>query len=217
MTPGKQNALTCDERLKHVKGMCVRWKTDKCESTQPLQKAHSSQYIMSSVRTPNSRAISFVTETELAEWRAEIAALPMRKRDKWHSCVDDKSGTMHRVRFHNDHFQMRMHSDRRGREMVPWVPITPMFGYPTRSQMVDAFGDSYVKGLEGSGPYDPEKLKAHGEEDPNYQRLARVRDGGDDAMMLEGTLMINESITGKHYSNKKKVKVPTAAGQPVRG
>ena len=173
---------------------------------------------MSLNRTPNRHAVSFVTETELAEWRAEIAALPPRKRDKWHTCVDDRNGTMHRVRFHNDNFQMRTHSDKHGRISVPWIPIAPMFGYPNRSQMVDAFGIGWVDALEErSGPYDPEKLKPKVEEHADYQRMERVQAGGDFAMLLEGNMIINENATGKHYSNKKKVKIPTAPGQPVRG
>ena len=54
--------------------------------------------------------------------------------------------------------------------------------------------------------------------DAEYKRVVGAHFlRGDEAASLEITAIANEAATGNHYSNPKKVKVPTQPGQPVRG
>ena len=166
-----------------------------------------------------SKDIAYVTETELAEWKAEVTALPIRKQKHWHSAVDDRSGTMHRVRYYNGNFQMKTHNDR-SKIASPWIPIVAHFQHPTRDQLVDAFGESAVREWEQGANGQPllTSFQDHCAGSPTFQRLARAAEcGGESALLVEGVNIINESATGNHVTRPRKIRIPTKAGEPVRG
>ena len=143
-------------------------------------------------RTMSRRAISITPESDLAMWRAEVEALPLRKREKWHTTVDDRCGVMRRVRYMNGEFQMKTHSDGSG-ATADWIPVM-----------------SFETSLQKYGC--PKDM------DAEYKRaLAAYCLRGDDGLSLEICNIANEAATGNQYSNPKKVKVPTQPGQPVRG
>ena len=152
----------------------------------------------------------------LAEWTAEIQALPKRKQGGWHTLLKNVDGTFRKVRCDNGFFELKVSAKNMAdhHTTMPkggWAPIVPQKTKVTMEQIERSYG----KGI----------AEAHfneGEKTVIFGRNANLSDA--QANSIEGlaagwaTTMqgIQENHTGQHYRNKT-ISVPTAAGEPMRG
>ena len=135
--------------------------------------------------------VSPMSDSGFHNLRQEVCALPPRKRAKWHTHIQDANGVVHRVHFVNGNFVFKSQSK--------WIRVVPM----TEVQMRNDFGDV---------DFDEPKAAEF------YRRATNAFDhGGSEAVTQEVERMMNETATGNHRTKPHRVKVPTAAGEPVRG
>jgi hypothetical protein len=123
----------------------------------------------------------------------EIRALPSRKQEKWHPTMVDTRGVRHRLRFKDNMLQMKTHSDGRVDTSDLWIQVTSL--EQARIDCVIARSTQAI-----------------------YERAmdAKYR-AGTGAMFEEIQNVVQEAHTGNHKSNPKPVRIPTKAGEPVRG
>ena len=153
----------------------------------------------------------------LAKWKAEIDALPARKKGKWSALAKNQQGEFRRYRYHKGYFELKLNSAAKkefGLTEWPtdgWAPVIPLRGRPTYEQLERSYGavhaTTYIENLH--------ETVAHG-------RIEGMTD--EEAVTAEGLIVqqlimiqsIGETHTGHHHRNTP-ISVPTAAGQPVRG
>ena len=165
--------------------------------------------------------MSGVPQSTIDMWRAEVEALPPRKRAKWSQSRRDDYGVYRLTRYYNGHFQVKVRPcTGKGEVRLPesgWAPVIAHDGIIHRIQVVDSYGEDVVAEVEAtygeSIGDDPAKRCQF---DPKYQRVLEASfQGGvaasDDAVRR----MMAENHTGNHYRNKT-IAVPTSPGQPVR-
>ena len=134
---------------------------------------------------------SSVPDSDLRNFRQQVMALPLRKQAKWYGHTKDTNGVVHRVRFIGGNFVIKDKSS--------WIRLVSM----TDLQMANEFGD-----VEFDVPRNAEY----------YRRATNAFDrGGRAAAAQEMNQMRDETATGNHHTKPRKVKVPTATGEPVRG
>ena len=131
--------------------------------------------------------VSPIPDPVLHEFRVEVEALPARKQSKWRGIVQDTNGVAHRVHFVSGEFVFKHHS-----QWVKLVALTDM-----------RLGHS----LEFTPGTVTQAVRA----------LRAQANGGFKAAEDELRLIINETATGNHRSKPHKIRVPTGAGDPVRG
>jgi len=151
----------------------------------------------------------------LARWRAEVEALPIKLQDKWHVSRRNEDGTARRIRFRGGHFQIKVLANTtKGQCLLPadgWAPVIAEGESLAPSQVIDTYGAEVLHMImERFGGF------SYGRH-PQSERLfeAELR-GGVDARDAEFRLMMMENSTGHHHRNKR-VSIPVAPGQPVRG
>ena len=135
--------------------------------------------------------VSPIPDRDFHSFRQEVLALPPRKQAKWRSRIQDTNGVVRRVQFVGGNFVYKNKSQ--------WVMVVPM----TEVQMRNDFGDVYFEEPRSADHY----RRAN-------NAFAR---GGAPEQLQEMNRIINEAATGNHRSKTHRVKVPTAAGEPVRG
>ena len=112
---------------------------------------------------------------------------PLKKRAKWRGLLGDTDGVKHWVHFINNELVYKHHSK--------WTPVHPC----PEDQCHDITFDD-AKSRE------------------QYRRMLQAYErGGHVAMEDEHDRMVDEAATGNHGCKTRKFKVPTAAGEPVRG
>ena len=150
----------------------------------------------------------------LAGWAEELEALPERKRAKWGTRLTSKLGVIHKVRFHNGYFQIKMDASQQqainSHPAGGWAPIVPLREQPAYEQILEAYGEKAAEDCRtGNIRESPTgRLDMSDEE-------ARSEMG----LVVGHHVVVNaiaESHTGQHHRNKT-LAVPTAAGEPVRG
>ena len=135
--------------------------------------------------------VSPIPDWDFHGFRQEVLALPPSKQAKWHSRIQDTNGVVRRVQFVGGNFVYKNQSQ--------WVMVLPM----TEVQMRTDFGDIYFE--------EPRSAD-------HYRRATNAFDrGGVEEAEQEMNRIVNEAATGNHQSKTHRVKVPTAAGEPVRG
>ena len=131
--------------------------------------------------------VSLVPADVFVSFMDEIWALPLRKRSRWRGFLVDTDGVKRRVHFNGDELVLKYNSR--------WMPVYPC----PEAQCRDLTFDN-AKARE------------------QHRRLLQAYErGGQGAFQQEHDRMIDESATGNHQSKPHKFKVPTAAGEPVRG
>ena len=135
--------------------------------------------------------VSPMSDSDFHNLRQEICNIPPRKLAKWRTTIQDVNGVVHRVHFVNGNFVFK--------DKSKWIMVVPM----SEVQMRNDFGDV---------DFDEPKAAEF------YRRATKAFDhGGSKAVTQEVEQMMNEERTGNHRSKTHKVKVHTAAGEPVRG
>ena len=131
--------------------------------------------------------VSLVPAEVFVSFMDEIWALPLKKRAKWRGLLGDTNGVKHRVHFINNELVYKHHSK--------WTSVHP---YPAAQRHELEFDDAKSR--------------------EQYRRMLQAYErGGRVAMEDEHDRMVDEAATGNHRIKSHKFKVPTAAGQPVRG
>ena len=153
----------------------------------------------------------------LAEWQAEIDALPKRKRGNWSKLMKSGRGELRKYRYDQGYFEVKLNAacfKQYGVSVKPkdgWAPVIPLRGSATFEQIERAYGaehaQHYIDGLHGTITLgrmeeltEQENLTAEG---LLIQRIRTLQ-------------LIEENHTGQHHRNST-ISVPTAPGQPVRG
>ena len=131
--------------------------------------------------------VSLVPAEVFVSFMDEIWALPLKKRAKWRGFLVDTNGVKHRVHFINNELVFKYHSK--------WMPVHP---YPAAQHRDLEFDDAKSR-------------------EQHRRMLQAYERGGYVAMEDEHNRMVDEAATGNHQSKPHRVKVPTAAGEPVRG
>lgn len=151
----------------------------------------------------------------VAEWQAQIAALPQRKRTNWSARVRNDQGVDTKVRYDGGFFEHKLNASTAaqiGDIMWPkhgWAPIIVLRTKPTFEQLKKSYGtevaEQYTNGdvtvrSTGVTLSDAEAVSAQGRDKAWVHTLQKAA----------------ENHTWQHHRNKH-VSVPTAAGEPVRG
>ena len=153
----------------------------------------------------------------LAKWKAEIDALPARKKDKWSTLAKNQHGEFSRYRYHKGYFELKLNAAAKkefGFTEWPtdgWAPVIPLRGRATYEQLERSYGalhaTNYIENLHET------------------VALGRIEDMTDEeAVTVEGLIVqqlitiqsIEENHTGQHHRNTT-ISLPTAPGQPLRG
>jgi hypothetical protein len=148
-----------------------------------------------------------MTDAQLEEWAAEVSALPPRKRKNWKPRAGARGadGSLAVVRVaagEGVHFERRLSAREaalRGMPAGSWLPIISV---TERGLML-------------------EELREH----VGAERVAVVQPGGgpadlrpgDDAFLEDAVAEWLAARTGNHRPHRHRVRIPTAAGEPVRG
>jgi hypothetical protein len=143
------------------------------------------------------------------QWEQEISALPARKQKKWSGWTLDEYGCRTSVRYspqqvsagHQTLFEMRLTARMaaaRGLDTGSWIPLQPVSALVENAARLQAELLKYVQ--------DGAALR---------RAMAPYLDGG--ALLANAGALLEARRTGNHRSRVHTVRVPTAAGQPVRG
>ena len=161
--------------------------------------------------------IKSIHPTVLDKWKAEVDALPNRKKSKWSTMVKNTTGTFHKYRYNAGYFEvkydaaMARHS---GVSMMHptggWAPVIPLRGAATFEQIERAYG--------------PDNARNVTEDNFDNIYLSRVTQADEEAVTMQAlveqenaaTMAIAANHTGNHHRNHA-IAVPVAVGQPVRG
>jgi len=165
--------------------------------------------------------MSGVPQSTIDKWRAEVEALPPRKRSKWSKSCRDDYGVYRLTRYYNGHFQVKVRPcTGKGEVRLPesgWAPVIAHDRIIHRIQLLDSYGEDVVAKVEAKCGHsigdDPvRQCNYH----PRYQGVVEAASrGGVDASNDAIRRMMAENHTGNHYRNKT-IAVPTSPGQPVR-
>ena len=131
--------------------------------------------------------VSPIPDPVLHDFRAEVEALPARKRAKWRGLVRDTSGVAHRVHFINGEFGFKYQST--------WTKLV-------------ALTDLRLANILEADPVAKTNI---------IRTLLAQESGGFEAAEEELGRIIDETATGNHHSKPHKIKIPTGPGEPVRG
>jgi hypothetical protein len=153
----------------------------------------------------------------LDEWRAQIDALPNRKKSKWSAIMKNSQGEFRKYRYNQGYFEVKLNGATGklyGVTEFPkdgWAPVIPLRGCATFQQLERAYGaehaQTYIDGLHGT------HIMGRIEELTEEENLSAT---GLLVQQLQAVQLIAESHTGQHHRNTT-ISIPTAAGQPVRG
>ena len=137
--------------------------------------------------------VSPVNDEDFQRNLAEVLALPPRKQAKWRSRTTDVEGVIHKVQYLDGRFVYK-HCD-------TWITIVPLSFLLEKDMEGDQVRFDNAKAANGWG------------------RVTNAINGGDqDAVFSEVcTQLAEEAMTGNHRSKTHKIKIPTNAGEPVRG
>ena len=153
----------------------------------------------------------------LAEWQAEIDALPSRKKGKWSTLAKTAQGEFRKHRYNEGFFEVKLNAaavKHYGLTVYPkdgWAPVIPLRGCVTFEQIERAYGaehaQNYIDGLHSTA------IIGRVEELSEEESLTAA---GLRTQQLVTLQAIEENHTGQHHRNHA-ISVPTAPGQPVRG
>ena len=137
--------------------------------------------------------VSPVNDVDFQRHLAEVLALPPRKQAKWRSHTTDVQGVIHKVQYLDGHFVYK--------QCDTWIKIVPL------SFLLE-------KDMEGDQVRFDNAKAAYG-----WDRVTNAVNGRDQDAVFKTvcTQLAEESMTGNHRSKTHKIKIPTAAGEPVRG
>ena len=137
--------------------------------------------------------VSPVNDEDFQRNLAEVLALPPRKQAKWRSRTTDVNGVVHRVQYLDGRFVYKHCST--------WVTLVPLSFLLQKDMQGDQLTFDDAKAADGWG------------------RVTNAINGGDKDAVFHTVCeqLTEESATGNHRSKTRKFKVPTAAGEPVRG
>ena len=148
----------------------------------------------------------------MAEWHAEIDALPNRKKGKWSHLAKTIQGEFRKYRYNQGHFEVKLNGasiKQYGLTTHPtdgWAPVIPLRGCATFEQIERAYGtehaQSYIDGLHGTVTLG------------RIQELTEQENLTAAGLLTQQLLtlqMIEENHTGQHHRNTT-ISVPTAPG-----
>jgi hypothetical protein len=135
---------------------------------------------------PQYLTVSLLPDQHYSRLMAEIEALPLRKRAKWHGLLTSSDGVKHKIYYVNGELVFKKCSE--------WITVKPQ-------------SEQHLQDVEYVNPAieaEHERLNAA------YQR------GGHEAEVAEFERLAREAATGNHRSKPSKIRVPTRAGEPAR-
>jgi glucose-6-phosphate 1-dehydrogenase len=132
--------------------------------------------------------VSFIPESNFFALMNEVEALPPRKRSKWHKVIQDASGVKHKMYFIDRQLTFKHNSI--------WIVVKPQ-GEMDLADTIEYANQSVQR--------------------QNERIFAAQQHGGFAAAFQEHERLVEEAATGNHHTKPRKVKIPTAPGQPVRG
>ena len=137
--------------------------------------------------------VSPVADADFQRQLQQVLALPPRKQAKWRSRTTDVNGVVHRVQYLDGRFVYK--------NCDTWVMIVPLSWLLKKDMEGDQLTFDDAKAANGWG------------------RVLNAINGGDTDTVFATVCeqLTDESATGNHRSKTRKFKVPTAAGEPVRG
>jgi hypothetical protein len=135
---------------------------------------------------PQYLTVSIVPDQHYYRLMAEIEALPLQKRAKWHGMLTSSDGVKHKTYYVDGELVFKNCSE--------WITVKPQ----SEQHLQDV---KYMK---------PALEAAHERLNVAYQR------GGHEAEVEEFKRLAHEAATGNHRSKPSKIRVPTGAGEPVR-
>ena len=141
--------------------------------------------------------VSGTSEQMINKWKAEIAALPEKKRRKWKGNLWDKWNVSQRVRYVGEQIIQGTESD-------PLKYYFEVYKQPNR-EGGGCWWPVVVHAELAAAAYGPIVLSEYG------ARLAQAPNMFEEFINIQG-----ETHTGNHYRNHY-ISVPTAPGEPCRG
>jgi hypothetical protein len=158
---------------------------------------------------PVRESFGAVSDECYREWADEVLAMPVRKRKNWKGCTMDQRGCLASVRYAPQDvglgvqtlFEGRTSAQMAGILNVPvgtWLPLESLSIIAEKASRHEARNEERVLQIPATrelvGPIMDERA---------FEVMARM--------------MVVESHTGNHRPHVPSVRIPTAAGQPVRG
>ena len=107
--------------------------------------------------------------------------------------MTDSSGVSHRLRYKNGVAQVKTPANGNFKTTDLWVEVKPLEQALIECEISRSLQGEYCRVMDAK------------------------RRGGTGAMIEELTNAIQEAHTGNHHSKPKSVRIPTKAGEPVRG
>jgi hypothetical protein len=156
----------------------------------------------------HSRHVATVCDAIYQSWADEVAALPARKRKKWSSVIADKYGCRIAVRYAPQEVGLGQHTlfeERltaksaadRGLPVGTWIPVQSVSIRAAKAAAAEEMGGELLIANTATRAIERPALE-------NDQLIAQAR------------AHVAERRTGNHRPHVHTVRVPTAAGQPVR-
>ena len=166
--------------------------------------------------------MSSVPDAAMERWHAEIGALKASKRLKWKGVMQNQTGVWSAVRYvpagvsfqgTRTHFVHKLSAERRAKRgtELDWIPV---LSFSAKAAMLNAASKRNVILLapDGACPMITEGMRS----DRLYYTEGEAIQGSDAAVREQIQEQIAANATGNHSARHRPVRVPTAAGQPVR-
>ena len=166
---------------------------------------------------------SSVPDAVVERWQAEIDALRASKRPKWKGYMQNQTGVRSVVRYDpagvsveglRTHFVHKLSEERKAKRCTErdWIPV---LSFSARSAMANAMEQENLVMLAPTGARSvvPEGMRL----DHVYSAEGEPIRGDDAAVREQIQEQIGANATGNHSARHHPIRVPTGAGQPVRG
>jgi hypothetical protein len=156
----------------------------------------------------HARHVATVCDAIYQGWSDEVAALPPRKQRKWSGWIADKYGCRISVRYAPQEVGLGLHTlfeERltarsaadRGLPVGTWIPLQSVSMRAEKAARAEEMGGELLIANTATRAIERPPLD-------NQQHIAQARAD------------VAERRTGNHRPRVHAVRVPTAAGQPVR-
>jgi len=175
---------------------------------------------------PNLKAMALQTSSApdavVERWQAEIDALKASKRPKWKGYMQNQTGVRSVVRYDpagvsieglRTHFVHKLSEERKAKRCTErdWIPV---LSFSAKTAMVNAKEQENLVMLAPTGARSviTEGMRL----DRVYTTEGEPIYGDEAAVRAQIQEQIGANATGNHSARHRPIRVPTAAGQPVR-
>ena len=98
--------------------------------------------------------IKSIHPTVLDKWKAEVDALPNRKKSKWSTLAKNTTGTFHKYRYNAGYFEVKYDAAMARHSGVPmmhptggWAPVIPLRGEASFEQIERVYGPDNARNV----------------------------------------------------------------------